>query len=123
MSNMFNVTVTTKINPEMKNFKNILNAGLTQAGKDFGTAKGSGPGAYPPTNSKYVRTYNWANTPAPPYNITAPGKTMELSGMFYGRFILKGTVKWIGWPGHLDGIKQAIIKGFKHGVGEAASKL
>jgi hypothetical protein len=143
---LLEVSLTTTIKPGLENFDEILDAGLRQAGEEFAEAKGSGPNAYPATTSNYVRTYAWRDKPSPAYKIVSPGKTMELYGMFYGRWILKGRKgfsakgkvlhwtdgagehfamsvgPWKGWPGHIQDLKEALTHGFKYGIGEAITK-
>lgn len=88
------------------------NAGLERMGLAWRTSNSRS--MYPPLTPSYPhRTYQFADQSD--YEIDDPGRHMTFGSTFYAPFILFGTSRWAGWPGHfersLDMMRQAFIDG------------
>jgi hypothetical protein len=122
---LFNLSVTTKEAGFMRNFPSVIDKALKSAGVGYVGERGNYPGQAAPyradgrTVTAYKRTRSFASRPAQSYVITKSSSTMELYSMTYGKYILKGTWKWAGWPEKLEEIKKAIVEGFKKGISQA----
>lgn len=113
MAFSINITVTRK--NWMSDPKLRWNAGLDRAGNAWRTSNARS--TYPPIPpSGDRRTNQFADQSD--YEITEPGVSMNFGSTFYAPFILFGTRKWAGWPGHLDSSVDMMKDGFINGVRE-----
>ena len=67
----------------------------------------------------YKRTHTLGNTAS--YQILSPVES-KLIGVFYGKYVLKGTKHWAGWPGKVDAIKKRVGARYKAGLKVAMGK-
>ncbi len=105
-----NIAVTKK--PWMDNPKLRWDAGLQRCGQAWRTS--NSPSYEPPINPSYDRTGTFGRSSD--FEITEMGTTMTFGSTFYAPFILFGTRKWEGWPGHMDNSVDMMAEGFRNGV-------
>jgi len=111
---MFSLSLNITRKAWMSNPRIRWDAGLQRAGLAWRTSNSRA--FEPPINPSYTRTGQFADKSD--FEITEVGKSMNFGGVFYSPFVLFGTSKWVGWPGHLDNSASMMQQGFINGVKE-----